>query len=85
MTDFNDLFKEEEERLLAKGRQEIAEEKARWDATSPDDKKAWLDQQESKWEKAQEAAMDATADDEREPCPGCGEPGCDLECDGEYD
>lgn len=23
-------------------------------------------------------------DDEIEPCPGCGDPDCDFDCDGDY-
>lgn len=30
-------------------------------------------------------ALDYLESYEAEPCPGCGDPDCDFDCDGEYD
>lgn len=38
----------------------------------------------NEWRSAAIAVLPKVDLDEAEPCPGCGDPDCDFDCDGEY-
>jgi hypothetical protein len=78
MPSLDDLMRDEEAHRLARARAEIAAEKAAWEAFSPEQKAAHVAAAEARF---------ADVPDEpegEEHCPGCGDPDCDFDCDGEY-
>lgn len=59
ITTLDELFSQEEAEREAKGRAEIAAERAAWDALPQAEKDRWRAEREAKWE-----AMEAAAEDD---------------------
>ncbi|CAB5187270.1 hypothetical protein UFOVP166_26 [uncultured Caudovirales phage] len=66
MEDFNDIFREEEARLLAEGRADIAAETAAWNALTQTERDAITAEREARFAALDDAAEDDEGDDEDE-------------------
>ena len=77
MENLSDIFAEEEARRLAEAKAEAAKEKAAWDALTPAEQAAIIEQRAARFEALEELAEQTTCDlcgddlDEDGECPSC--------------